>query len=240
MSNVVVGGIFVIVGVLISLLGQIVYDGWRNRKRVTIVVESVRAVIGRTTTYFRLRRLGEETPTLASGGIHATGWVYATSAEADSFLVLSFVLNVQNASQLDDAVVTAEVSVRTTHGNVVSSSQPYAMESRFYGASILAHGYAALQLDFALAVAGLYIIGDGATPVDVPCILVLRTIRGQQFTLSTKPRLTTAPPRGNGAILPQPGLPHYYSADLAGSGAGNQDDKPTGALEAQDGATNTQ
>jgi hypothetical protein len=212
MSNVVVGGLFVLAGVLVSLLGQVTYDAWRNRKRVSVAVESLRAVVGRTTTYFRLPRLGEDRQTLASGMINETGWVYASPSEPYSFLVLSFVLNIQNASQLDDALVTAEVTVSTSHGKL-TSSLPYAEETRFYGASIPAHGYLAPQLDFALAGVGPDRVADGSAPVYLPCNLELRTIRGQQFSLPVRTRLRTEPARSSGAILPQPGLPPDFTTE---------------------------
>jgi hypothetical protein len=95
----------------------------------------------------------------------------------------------------------------------LTSSLPYAAETRFYGASIPAHGYLALQLDFALAGVVPDLVADGSAPVDLPCNLELRTIRGQQFSLYVRTRLRTEPARSSGAILPQPGLPPYFTTE---------------------------
>ncbi|HUY57507.1 MAG TPA: hypothetical protein VMV12_06735 [Candidatus Micrarchaeaceae archaeon] len=221
MSNVVVGGLFVVAGVLVSLLGQVTYDAWRSRKRVSIAVDSVRAVVGRTTTYFRLRRLGEQQDTLASGMINETGWVYASPSEPNSFLVLSFVLNIQNASQLDDALVAVEVAVPTSQGPL-TSALPYSAESRFYGAAIPAHGYLALELDFALAASKMDSLGEGHTPTTVSYTLALHTIRGQDINLLANSRLKANPSKSSDAILPQPALPHHFVAESDGP-----DERPT-------------
>jgi hypothetical protein len=210
MSNIIVGGVFVIAGVLISIVGQVVYDAWLNRRRMTVAVEEVRAVIGRTTTYFRLRRLGETKATLASGMVPVTGWTYCDPKGEAAYLVLCFILTMQNPSRSDDAVSSTEVEV-SWGGKVLSSTrEAYADGRRLYGTPVGAHAFHAVAFDFAIPARALPFLSDPSAKDDVACTLRVRTIRCQEFILTRPLHPTLVAGEVGAAILPQPGLPDYY------------------------------
>lgn len=226
MSTVVIGGLFVIAGVLISLGGQIVYDAWLNRRRMAVEIESLRVAIGRTTTYFRLRHLGEDVETLASGYVPATGWIFCGAQEEAAFLVLSFVLTMQNASRLDDAIASTEVEISLGGKAIAIAREAYAGGVRLFGTPVGAHGFHALGFDFAIPASSLPFLADDLAREQIVCALKVRTIRTQEFRLTCPLYPNLVQGRTNAAILPQPGLPDHYPGSPQADGVVTDDSEP--------------
>ncbi len=210
MAEALIGGLFVIAGVLVSLLGQVTYDAWKNRKRFTFRLESASVALAQTNTYFRIPQLGETEHVLASGTINEMGWVYTTPSEHGAFVVMSFVLNLQNRSQLDDALVSVTASASTVKG-CAKSTEPYAAGSRFYGAPIPSHGYRALGLAFAIPAREVIDDALPSSSTELSIRVQLTTIRGQTFTSCVNQVARSENREATIPLLPQPELPPYFS-----------------------------